>query len=154
MYILNSNDNRLVTCSLEVLQVLFKFLPFKFDVFLTSIGSMDDSYLIKKQLNFSPLKQNSMKIPTQADNTEEQKPEEASIPLIHRQPVVSPSHLIGQFYSKLNSPIEYFVRCMAFKFLLNIENFETSKYEAGVSFHSSVEFKLKKLKHDSQVKVR
>lgn len=48
IHVLNSNDNRLVTSSLEVLQVLIRCLPFKFDIFLTSIGAMGDSFLFKR----------------------------------------------------------------------------------------------------------
>ena len=50
MYFLDNEDNRIITASLECLQVLFKLMPFKFNQFLTTIGSMQNSFLNKKIL--------------------------------------------------------------------------------------------------------
>ena len=52
MYFLDSEDNRIITSSLECLQVLFKLMPFKFSQFLQTTGSMQQSFLNKKiQIN-------------------------------------------------------------------------------------------------------
>ncbi len=51
--VLDSSDNRLITSSLEVLQALVRLLPFKFDIFLTSNGASQHSFLLRKQLSLT-----------------------------------------------------------------------------------------------------
>ena len=133
MFVLNGTDNRVVTASLELLQVLFKFLPFKFNIFLTSIGSIDDSFILKKQHIFSSQRRQSLDAPD-----EHLKPM-LNLQETTKKPVETLEPSIGQFYSKLYAPIDYIVRFLACKYLLNID--------------SSKEHSHDKLKPDAQVKV-
>ena len=147
MFVLNSPDNRLVSSALECLQVLFKALPFRFNIFLSSPGAMSASFLSRRQ---QPIQQPLE--PTTPDSqreTTENTTAQNLESLTATEPVTTPAHLQGQFYSKLNAPIEYFVRYLAFKFLLGTkEDLATCGHDTD-----STEYRLGKLKPDSQVRV-
>lgn len=140
MFVLNSKDNRIVSSALECLQVLFKTLPFRFNVFLSSPGAMSTSFLSKKQ---QLIKQSEFS--NDDNDTENVK----NLNFEEIEPVSTPSHLHGKFYNKLTAPIEYFVRYLAFKFLLNTKDYVTN---LNVETDSK-EYRLSKLKPDNQVRV-
>jgi hypothetical protein len=144
MFVLNSSDNRIVTAALECLQVLLKFLPFRFNVFLTATGSMGSSFLLKKQLNILNFNIEKPTITTVSAVTTSD-PLQATSVLTNDSLVQSPSSLIGQFYSPNEAPIDYLVRYLAFKFLINVD-IQTVCEDGLLS-------KINKLKPDNQVKV-
>lgn len=53
IFYLNNEDNRIVTASLECLQVLLKLCPFKFNSYLTETGYSNNSFLRNKVLALS-----------------------------------------------------------------------------------------------------
>ena len=95
---------------------------------------MSDSFILKKQLGL-------------LNSNQDESIESSQIQSPHL-PVQLANNSIGEFYSKSKAPIDYFVRGLAFKFLLDVENFNPLNES-----NCSINFKLSKLRPDSQVKV-